>query len=116
LVQDIELDEEKFRFRENDDVFSISNVLKQCRLTGKDALYYTDSIIDLRELPEPVFGLPHAERVKHTENRGERITFGGGADRYAEESRRTYSQQLCSAESAVTPVTAYTSDHFPGDH
>ncbi|CAD6579224.1 MAG: hypothetical protein TREMPRED_002428 [Tremellales sp. Tagirdzhanova-0007] len=53
LVQDIELDEEKFAFEEKDDVFSISNVLKQY----------------LRELPEPVFPLPHAERVKLTENR-----------------------------------------------
>ena len=30
LVQDIELDEEKFHFDEKDDVFSVSNVLKQC--------------------------------------------------------------------------------------
>ena len=30
MVQDIELDEEKFTFDERDDVFSISNVLKQC--------------------------------------------------------------------------------------
>jgi hypothetical protein len=32
LVQGIELDEEKFSFDEKDDVFSISNVLKQCQL------------------------------------------------------------------------------------
>jgi len=30
MVQDVELDEEKFAFDEKDDVFSISNVLKQC--------------------------------------------------------------------------------------
>jgi len=31
LIQGIELDEEKFKFDEKDDVFSISNVLKQCQ-------------------------------------------------------------------------------------
>jgi hypothetical protein len=30
LVQDIELDEELFTFDEKSDVFSITNVLKQC--------------------------------------------------------------------------------------
>jgi hypothetical protein len=30
MVQDIERDEEQFQFTENDDVFSISNILKQC--------------------------------------------------------------------------------------
>ena len=30
MIQGIELDEEKFEFKETDDVFSISNVLKQC--------------------------------------------------------------------------------------
>lgn len=32
MIQDIELDEEKFNFEDKDDVFSISNVLKQCEL------------------------------------------------------------------------------------
>ncbi|WRT68976.1 uncharacterized protein IL334_005958 [Kwoniella shivajii] len=53
MVQGIELDEEKFVFEDKDDVFSIGNVLKQY----------------LRELPEPVFPLPHPERVKFTESR-----------------------------------------------
>nr|XP_019009767.1 uncharacterized protein I206_05327 [Kwoniella pini CBS 10737]OCF48548.1 hypothetical protein I206_05327 [Kwoniella pini CBS 10737] len=57
MVQDIELDEEKFVFDERDDVASIGNVLKQY----------------LRELPEPVFPLPHPERVKYTENRESHI-------------------------------------------
>ena len=30
MIQDIELDENKFKFDEQDDVFPISNVLKQC--------------------------------------------------------------------------------------
>jgi hypothetical protein len=30
MIQGIELDEEAFAFNEKDDVFSISNVLKQC--------------------------------------------------------------------------------------
>ncbi|KAK4686696.1 glucosamine-phosphate N-acetyltransferase, partial [Tremellales sp. Uapishka_1] len=60
IVQAIEVDEEKFLFDERDDVFSITNVLKQY----------------LRELPEPPFPLPHAERVKHTENRGKRSSQG----------------------------------------
>lgn len=34
MVQDIERDEEQFQFTENDDVFSISNILKQCTLRG----------------------------------------------------------------------------------
>ena len=33
LIQEIELDEEKFKFDEKDDVYSISNVLKQCETT-----------------------------------------------------------------------------------
>ncbi|WVF65636.1 hypothetical protein IAT40_000367 [Kwoniella sp. CBS 6097] len=57
MVQGIELDEEKFRFDEKDDVFSIGNILKQY----------------LRELPEPVFPLPHPERVKYTESRESHI-------------------------------------------
>ncbi|WVQ93286.1 hypothetical protein IAU59_000353 [Kwoniella sp. CBS 9459] len=57
MIQGIELDEEKFRFDEKDDVFSIGNILKQY----------------LRELPEPVFPLPHPERVKHTEGRESHI-------------------------------------------
>ncbi|KAK6904389.1 hypothetical protein I203_105202 [Kwoniella mangroviensis CBS 8507] len=53
MIQGIELDEEKFAFDEKDDVASIGSVLKQY----------------LRELPEPVFPLPHPERVKYTESR-----------------------------------------------
>ena len=30
MIQDVELDENKFSFDENDDIFCISNVLKQC--------------------------------------------------------------------------------------
>ena len=33
LVQDIELDEELFTFDEKSDVFSITNVLKQCEVS-----------------------------------------------------------------------------------
>ncbi|KAK8843370.1 hypothetical protein IAR55_007027 [Kwoniella newhampshirensis] len=58
MVQGIELDEEKFMFVEKDDAFSVGNVLKQY----------------LRELPEPVFPLPHSERVKHTDNRESHIS------------------------------------------
>ncbi len=68
MVQDIELDEERFNFEEKDDVFSISNVLKQCMLDLSPGESLTS--IDLRELPEPVFPLPHPERIKYTENRG----------------------------------------------
>ncbi|WVW79250.1 hypothetical protein I302_101216 [Kwoniella bestiolae CBS 10118] len=57
MVQGIELDEEKFVFDPKDDVASIGNVLKQY----------------LRELPEPVFPLPHPERVKYTESRESHI-------------------------------------------
>ncbi|WWC64114.1 uncharacterized protein I303_106722 [Kwoniella dejecticola CBS 10117] len=57
MIQGIELDEEKFVFDAKDDVASIGNVLKQY----------------LRELPEPVFPLPHPERVKYTESRESHI-------------------------------------------
>ncbi|WWC91300.1 uncharacterized protein L201_006243 [Kwoniella dendrophila CBS 6074] len=57
MIQGIELDEEKFVFDEKDDVASIGNVLKQY----------------LRELPEPVFPLPHPERVKYTDSRESHI-------------------------------------------
>jgi hypothetical protein len=55
MVQDIERNEEVFQFSPEEDIFSIAVVLKQY----------------LRELPEPLFALPQAERVKYTENRGE---------------------------------------------
>jgi len=66
MVQDVERDETKFEFGE-EDVFSVTGVLKQCKL-----LYPLDTELrrDLRELPDPVFPLPHAERVKHTKERG----------------------------------------------
>jgi hypothetical protein len=68
MVQDIERDETKFQFSDTeDDVFSVAGVLKQCKLM---AAKYTKLMIDLRELPDPVFPLPHAERVKHTKERG----------------------------------------------
>lgn len=54
MIQDIERDEDSFQFTTEDDVFSIGVILKRY----------------LRELPEPLFPLPHAERVKHSENRG----------------------------------------------
>nr|KIR86478.1 glucosamine 6-phosphate N-acetyltransferase [Cryptococcus tetragattii IND107] len=53
MVQDIEKDETQFEFGEKDDIFSIASVLKQY----------------LRELPEPVFNLPLAERVKYSKHR-----------------------------------------------
>lgn len=37
MIQGIELDEEKYKFDEKDDVFSISNVLKQCELDNSGA-------------------------------------------------------------------------------
>ncbi|WVQ81563.1 hypothetical protein IAT38_003687 [Cryptococcus sp. DSM 104549] len=58
LVQGVEKDEGRFVFEGKDDVFSVASVLKQY----------------LRELPEPVFPLPHPERVKHTENRESHIS------------------------------------------
>jgi hypothetical protein len=68
MVQDIERDETKFQFNDTeDDVFSVAGVLKQCKLACTDC---TKLMIDLRELPDPVFPLPHAERVKHTKERG----------------------------------------------
>jgi hypothetical protein len=67
MVQDIERDETKFQFSDTeDDVFSVAGVLKQCKPIA-DCYKLT---IDLRELPDPVFPLPHAERVKHTKERG----------------------------------------------
>ena len=48
-------------------MFSVAGVLKQCKLI---AVQRTKLMIDLRELPDPVFPLPHAERVKHTKERG----------------------------------------------
>ena len=38
MIQDVELDEEKFAFNDKDDVFSISNVLKQCQFTSPSRL------------------------------------------------------------------------------
>jgi len=68
MVQDIERDETKFQFSDTeDDVFSVAGVLKQCKLM---AVQCTELMLDLRELPDPVFPLPHAERVRHTKERG----------------------------------------------
>ena len=68
MVQDIERDETKFQFSDTeDDVFSVAGVLKQCKLMAAKC---TKLMKDLRELPDPVFPLPHAERVKHTKERG----------------------------------------------
>ena len=66
MVQDVERDETKFEFGE-EDVFSVTGVLKQCQLFSPLDM---ELMIDLRELPDPVFPLPHAERVKHTKERG----------------------------------------------
>ncbi|OWZ75844.1 glucosamine 6-phosphate N-acetyltransferase [Cryptococcus neoformans Tu401-1] len=65
MVQDIEKDETQFEFGEKDDVFSIASVLKQY----------------LRELPEPVFNLPHAERVKYSKHRESHINSNFSAIR-----------------------------------
>lgn len=71
MVQDIEKDETQFEFGEKDDVFSIASVLKQCKVTPVCQCRCTDEgLKDLRELPEPVFNLPHAERVKYSKHRG----------------------------------------------
>lgn len=53
LIQDIERNEETFHFTQEDDVFSVAVVLKAY----------------LRGLPDPLFPLPHAERVKWSESR-----------------------------------------------
>lgn len=53
LIPDIERNEEAFRFTQEDDVYSVAVVLKAY----------------LRDLPDPLFPLPHAERVKWTESR-----------------------------------------------
>lgn len=37
MVQDIELDEEKFQFGEQDDVHAVANILKQCEYRGDGA-------------------------------------------------------------------------------
>ncbi|WVQ75466.1 hypothetical protein IAR50_005091 [Cryptococcus sp. DSM 104548] len=58
MIQGIEKDEALFEFEEKDDVFSIASILKQY----------------LRELPEPVFNLPHAERVKYSKSRESHIS------------------------------------------
>ncbi|WOO83507.1 Glucosamine 6-phosphate N-acetyltransferase 1 [Vanrija pseudolonga] len=57
MVQRIEQDEDKFRFTPDNDVFSVSVVLKQY----------------LRELPEPLFPMPHSERTRYTQNRDQHI-------------------------------------------
>lgn len=78
MVQDVERDEAKFTFSDKEDVHSVSNVLKQCTSPyyapgsiRAARLLIADTRADLRELPEPVFPLPHPERVKHTKERGE---------------------------------------------
>lgn len=53
LVQGIERNEEAFYFTQDDDVYSVAVVLKAY----------------LRDLPDPLFPLPHAERIKWTESR-----------------------------------------------
>ncbi|KLT40968.1 RhoGAP-domain-containing protein [Cutaneotrichosporon oleaginosum] len=53
LIQDIERNEETFYFTQEDDVYSVAVVLKAY----------------LRDLPDPLFPLPHAERVKWSESR-----------------------------------------------
>ncbi|KAL1406017.1 hypothetical protein Q8F55_007700 [Vanrija albida] len=53
MVQRIEQDEDRFQFTADNDVFSVSVVLKQY----------------LRELPEPLFPMPHSERTRYTQNR-----------------------------------------------
>ena len=82
MVQDIELDEEKFVFEEKDEVHAIASVLKQCRcsfrLISAPYAQQTSDLADLRELPEPVFNLPHAERIKYTESRGRSLSISFG--------------------------------------
>ncbi|BEI96539.1 hypothetical protein CcaverHIS631_0201280 [Cutaneotrichosporon cavernicola] len=55
LIHNIELNEDTFNFTSDDDVYSVAVVLKAY----------------LRDLPDPLFPLPHAERVKWTESREE---------------------------------------------
>lgn len=71
MVQDIEKDETQFEFGGKDDIFSIASVLKQCKLVLVWQYGCTDEgLKDLRELPEPVFNLPLAERMKYSKHRG----------------------------------------------
>ncbi|ORX39052.1 hypothetical protein BD324DRAFT_618344 [Kockovaella imperatae] len=65
MIQDIELDENKHFFDEHEDIYAISNVLKQY----------------LRELPEPIFHLTQSERMKYMENRDSHIATKFGAFR-----------------------------------
>lgn len=53
LIQRIEQNEEAFYFTPDDDVYSVGVVFKTY----------------LRDLPDPLFPLPHAERIKWTESR-----------------------------------------------
>ncbi|GMK56228.1 hypothetical protein CspeluHIS016_0300680 [Cutaneotrichosporon spelunceum] len=55
LIHHIERDEDTYHFTQEDDVFSVAVVLKAY----------------LRDLPDPLFPLPHAERVKWSESREE---------------------------------------------
>lgn len=47
-----------------------SNVSQQCPVYQHWTLRLI-TIVDLRELPDAVFPLPHPERVKHTKERGQ---------------------------------------------
>ncbi|KAJ7293179.1 hypothetical protein C8J57DRAFT_18129 [Mycena rebaudengoi] len=58
LQHEIEKDEAKFEFKPKDDVYAVASLLK---------LY-------LRELPEPVFKYPLADRVQHTEDRSDHLS------------------------------------------
>lgn len=87
MVQDVERDEAKFTFGEKEDVHSVSNILKQCQSLLRQFLLHPlintcAHVADLRELPDPVFPLPHPERVKHTKERGQYLSCGlhGGRD------------------------------------
>lgn len=114
MIQDIELDEEKFEFEDLSDVHSIANVLKQCKHIPK---WYGFKLMraDLRELPEPVFLLPHSERVKYTENRGESLNPPIGCFAMLT-ARTTHPQQLLWVEEQTEKTATNSSNNIPGDH
>ncbi|CAE6515301.1 unnamed protein product [Rhizoctonia solani] len=60
LIHRIEKDETQFEFEKTTDVFCIGSLLKRY----------------LRELPEPLFKFPLAERLQHSAGRGEHIKNG----------------------------------------
>jgi hypothetical protein len=91
LIQEIELDEEKFKFDEKDDVYSISNVLKQCK-TARSAVNPSTNAKTCGSCPSQssISRKPNASSIPRTEVH----TVASALQKVILTTRNTHSFQL----------------------